>query len=367
MNDSLKTLQVDLLSRSYPIYIGENILARSPFYLPDGFQGKIFIVTDANVGKIHAAELRKNLASAEIYEIEPGEQSKSFAVYQDILEWMIEKGANRQSVIIALGGGVVGDLAGFVAASVLRGLRFIQMPTTLLAQVDSSVGGKTGINTKFGKNLVGAFYQPQSVIIDIDTLKTLPKREILAGYGEIVKYGLLGDADFFNWLEINGANLIDGDRDALVYAIEKSCSMKAEIVRQDEFEETGLRALLNLGHTFAHALETACQYDGRLLHGEAVGIGLVLAARLSAALRMISQEEARRVEAHLKSVSMMTEISHIKPKINQSAEEIFQLMKKDKKVTSEGINFVLLESLGRAVSKHAPDDAVLQIVERSLK
>ena len=215
------------------------------------------------------------------FKVAAGEKSKSFFDYQAILEWMIENGLNRQSAVIALGGGVVGDLAGFTAATALRGVKFIQIPTTLLSQVDSSVGGKTGINSRFGKNLVGAFYQPQTVVIDIETLKTLPKREMLAGYAEIVKYGLLGDGKFFSWLEAHGADVIAGDADALIHAIEKSCSMKAEIVRQDEFEETGLRALLNLGHTFAHALETACQYDGRLLHGEAVGIGLVLAARLS--------------------------------------------------------------------------------------
>lgn len=366
-----KTLRVDLPSKSYPILIGADILRDMNLYLPDGHSGKAFIVTDTNTGRLYAGTLRTALETAgvstQIFELTPGEQSKSFADYQAVLEWIIEGGANRQSLIFALGGGVVGDLAGFVAASALRGIRFIQVPTSLLAQVDSSVGGKTGINTKFGKNLVGAFYQPQSVVIDIDTLKTLPKREILAGYAEIVKYGLLGDATFFAWLEANGAKLIEGDCEALAYAIERSCAMKAEIVKQDEFEETGLRALLNLGHTFAHALETACHYDGRLLHGEAVGIGLVLAARLSAALDIISAGEAQRVESHLKSVGMMTEISHIKPQIDMNAVAIFALMQKDKKATTDGIKFILLNSIGEAISGHVPDSIVLRIIESSLK
>lgn len=366
MSDILKTINVNLSSRSYPIYIGADILQKRDLYIAAENKSKIFIVTDKNIGKLYAASLQAALGTAEIYEVEPGEQSKSFADYQAILEWMIERGANRQSIIIALGGGVVGDLAGFVAASVLRGVKFIQVPTSLLAQVDSSVGGKTGINTKFGKNLVGAFYQPRSVVIDIETLKTLPRREILAGYAEIVKYGLLGDAAFFEWLESNGAKLIQGDRDALVHAIEKSCMMKADIVRQDEFEETGLRALLNLGHTFAHALETACHYDGRLLHGEAVGIGLVLAGRLSAALGMIEETQELRIEMHLKKIGMMTEIADIQPVVTLKAEDIFSLMRKDKKASADGIHFVLLEKIGKAVSKRAPDDMVLQIIKRSM-
>lgn len=372
MKFDYKKLRVKLSSRSYSIYIGPGILGRTDLWLPEKKPKKVFIVTDSNAGGYYAgflkATLEKQNIHAALYEVAPGEKSKSFFDFQAILEWMMEQGVNRQSYVIALGGGVVGDLAGFVAASALRGIKFIQIPTTLLSQVDSSVGGKTGINSKSGKNLIGAFYQPQSVAIDIDTLKTLPKREMLAGYAEIVKYGLLGDARFFKWLEENGSRVIEGETDALGHAIERSCAMKAEIVRQDEFEETGLRALLNLGHTFAHALETSCHYDGRLLHGEAVGIGLVLAARLSFEMGYISATEVKRVEKHLHTCGMMTEIRHIQPAINASAEDLLALMHKDKKATSKGLTFITLRKIGRAmVDTSVSEETVLKILKGSMQ
>ena len=368
MKFDYKTLEVKLSERSYPIYIGSGLLVKPEIWWKNTKAAKAFIISDDNAGDLFAGHLQSVLPiETSVYKVAPGEKSKSFEDYQKILEWMIENGLNRHSLVFALGGGVVGDLAGFVSATALRGVKFIQIPTTLLSQVDSSVGGKTGINTRLGKNLVGAFYQPQTVVIDIDTLATLPKREMLAGYAEIVKYGLLGDSRFFEWLEENGAKVVGGDYDALVYAIEKSCAMKAEIVRQDEFEETGLRALLNLGHTFAHALETHCKYDGRLLHGEAVGIGLVLAARLSAELKYISAADAERVQTHLLSVSMKTEIRDIEPKVTASAEELLDLMRKDKKATSKGLVFVLLNKLGRAkLDAEVPEDMVLKIIKGSM-
>lgn len=368
MKFDFKKLDVKLSVRSYPIYIGAGLIAKPEIWWPEIKARKAFIISDENSGELYAEALRAQLdMDVSVYKVAAGEKSKSFAEYQNILEWMIENGLTRHSIVFALGGGVVGDLAGFVSATAMRGVKFIQMPTTLLSQVDSSVGGKTGINSELGKNLIGAFYQPQVVVIDTATLKTLPEREMKAGYAEIVKHGLLGDSRFFEWLEENGARVIAGDEDALIHAIEKSCAMKAEIVRQDEFEETGLRALLNLGHTFAHALETSCKYDGRLLHGEAVGIGLVLAGRLSAELGYISKEDAQRIKDHLSVVGMMTEIKDIQPQVDASAEELLTLMRKDKKATDQGMVFVLLNRLGRAkLDANVPEETVLNILKGSM-
>ena len=368
MEFDFKQLDVRLSDRSYPIYIGAGILGKSDMWWPDTKAQKAFIITDTNAGELYAKKLQSVLPiDSLVYKVAPGEKSKSFEVYQDALEFMIENGLNRHSLVFALGGGVVGDLAGFVSATALRGVKFVQIPTTLLSQVDSSVGGKTGINSRLGKNLVGAFYQPQAVVIDVDTLASLPPREMRAGYAEIVKYGLLGDSRFFEWLEANGRQVISGNHEVLIHAIEKSCAMKAEIVRQDEFEETGLRALLNLGHTFAHALETSCQYDGRLLHGEAVGIGLVLAARLSAARNYITDEDAERIHRHLADIGMMNEIRDISPAVTSTPEELLSLMRKDKKATSKGLVFVLLNKIGRArLDSEVPEDIVLEIIKGSM-
>jgi 3-dehydroquinate synthase len=372
MQQDIKKVTVSLSDRSYPILIGKQLLGRAGMWLPEDIaKRKVFIITDEHVADPHAAlvqaAVRDVAAQVMTYVLPAGEKTKSFTFLQQTIEWMIENGANRQSLIIAIGGGVVGDLAGFCAASLLRGVDFIQIPTTLLAQVDSSVGGKTGINSASGKNLIGAFYQPKAVVIDLDTLETLPEREIKAGYAEILKYGLLGDIRFFEWLEANGEKLCAKDPEALAYAIETSCKMKAEIVRQDEREETGLRALLNLGHTFAHALETSCEYDGRLLHGEAVGIGLVLAGRLSEKLGYIQPAESSRIQKHLSSLKMMTEIRDINPPVNANAEQLLSLMQKDKKATADGLNFVVLQATGRArLDKSASRDQVLGILKESL-
>lgn len=370
MKADIKTVTVSLSDRSYPILIGEGILAQPDLWLPaDSAQRKIFIITDENVkpyAEVVQASLHGRASQVQCFILPAGEQTKSFSFFQETVEWLLENGANRKSLVIALGGGVIGDLAGYVAASTLRGIDFIQIPTTLLAQVDSSVGGKTGINSAQGKNLIGAFYQPKTVVIDLNTLTTLPDREMKAGYAEIAKYGLLGDLRFFEWLETNGSKVLGKDIDALTYAIETSCKMKAEIVRQDEREETGLRALLNLGHTFAHALETACEYDGRLLHGEAVGIGLVQAARLSQQQGLIDQVQADRVKTHLNSLGLMTEVSNISPAVTSSPDELFSLMQKDKKATDTGIGFIVLQALGRArIDKTVPKERVLDILKDS--
>jgi 3-dehydroquinate synthase len=372
MRVDYKTVPVNLSDRSYPILIGQGVLSYHEMWLPADSAGrKVYIITDENVFSAHAERLQASLtgrvAHLMTYVLPPGEQAKSFSWYQQILEWLLENGVNRRSLIIAAGGGVVGDLAGFVAASVLRGIEFIQIPTTLLAQVDSSVGGKTGINSAQGKNLIGAFYQPKNVVIDLNTLATLPRREILAGYAEIVKYGLLGNIRFFEWLEENGQKVCSGDTEALSYAIETSCKMKAEIVQQDEREENGLRALLNLGHTFAHALETACDYDGRLLHGEAVGIGLVLAGRLSEQLGLITSSDSQRIKIHLQSLGMKTEISDIAPSVTASPDDLMALMQKDKKMTPDGLAFVVLQKLGRAkLEKNVTASQVRALLQDSL-
>lgn len=372
MIPEVKIVPVNLSDRSYNILIGPGVLRQPELWLPADAGGrKVFIITDENVAP-HAASLTtvlsgKTSGPVRTYILPPGEQTKSFECFQHCTEWLLENGVNRKSLILAVGGGVIGDLAGYVAASVLRGIDFIQIPTTLLAQVDSSVGGKTGINSAQGKNLIGAFYQPKTVVIDLDTLATLPEREMKAGYAEIAKYGLLGDVRFFEWLEANGAKVIAKDPAALTFAIETSCKMKAEIVRQDEREENGLRALLNLGHTFAHVLETACAYDGRLLHGEAVGIGLLQAARLSQAQGLLQSEDVTRVQAHLKAQGMLSEISDISPAITASPDELYALMHKDKKATNDGIGFIVLQKLGRArIDKTVPAEKVMTILQGSL-
>ncbi len=360
----LKTVAVDLSERSYAITIGNGLL--SSIDIPESCPS-VFVVTDENVA-IYAQTLAANLKAKAVHVItlKPGEGTKSFAQFQHLLDQMLERSIQRKSIIIAVGGGVIGDLVGFAAASILRGVDFIQVPTSLLAMVDSSVGGKTGINSSHGKNLIGAFYQPKKVLIDLDVLKTLPDREMRAGYAEIVKYGLLGNANFYNWLLHNGHNVLARDTAALTYAIETSCSMKANIVRQDEREEAGLRALLNLGHTFAHALEAAAKFDGRLLHGEAVGIGLVLAGRLSHRLGFITPDEAEEIRAHLHDCDMMTEIRHI-PDLQTNAEELIGFMAKDKKATASGIGFIVLKSIGQAeANKIVSMDLVHSIIQESI-
>ncbi len=365
-------LTVDLSERSYPIFIGEGLLRRVEEWLPLDLHGRrAFIVSDEVVTPLYVEAFSQSLTylmkDTFLKVLPVGEGTKCFSRLEEVLDWMLETGCTRQSILFAVGGGVIGDITGLAAALALRGIDFVQIPTTLLAQVDSSVGGKTGINTPQGKNLVGAFYQPKAVAIDLETISTLPLRERQAGYAEIVKYGLLGNADFYAWLEKNGRKVLDGEPEALAKAIETSCQMKAEIVQQDEREEAGLRALLNLGHSFGHALETAAGYDGRILHGEAVGIGLVLAARLSARLGKINQSDAERVKLHLSSLGMRTEIRDIVPYLLTTPEELLRLMGKDKKNTSEGLVFVLLQSIGQAaLCKGVDTNLVLETLRGSI-
>lgn len=344
-----ETLLVDLGVRSYDILIGSNLLAQADAHIIKAVgKRRCLIVTDGNVAPHYAAKLHAILEKAGLTQNPPfvipaGEKSKSFSFLSNLLRDVLMVGIDRNSVLVALGGGMIGDLTGFAAAIALRGIDFIQIPTTLLSQVDSSVGGKTGINAAAGKNLVGAFHQPRLVLADIATLKTLPLRELRAGYAEIIKYGLISNPEFFAWLEKNGAHVLGGRDDEQVHAIKTSCQMKADIVGRDEHER-GERALLNLGHTFAHAFESATQYDGSLLHGEAVSIGINMAFKLSVRLGLCPAEAAQRVEAHLKALNMPYNIGGR----GWHAEQLIAAMYKDKKAQDNALTFILAHDIGKA-------------------
>lgn len=346
---TIQTLNVALGARSYNILIGQGLVADAATHLL-GFlrRPKIAVITDVTVAGLHLASLKSSLESAgvavSVLVLPAGEGTKNWQSLQQVVEWLIGEKIERDDLVLAFGGGVIGDLAGFAAAILRRGVRFVQVPTSLLAQVDSSVGGKTGINSPQGKNLVGAFYQPELVLADIDMLQTLSARDFIAGYGEVAKYGLLGDARFFDWLEENGPALAAGDAQKRAYAIRRSCEMKADIVARDEHER-GDRALLNLGHTFGHALEAATLYSSRLLHGEGVAIGCALAFEVSARLGLCSQESPSRVRMHLKQMKMKTDLSDIKGEL-PDADGLITLMGQDKKVQDGKLRFVLARAIG---------------------
>lgn len=345
---------------SYNIYIGDNILSEAGSLI-NVCLGKrtCLIVTDKNVGKLHLDRLEALLGASghkilPSITINPGENSKNYTSLQSILNTMMQEGIDRKTVIIALGGGIIGDLAGFSAAIALRGLDFVQIPTTLLAQVDSSVGGKTGINTAHGKNTIGAFYQPKLVIIDVALLDSLPQREMRAGYAEVVKYGLIRDAPFFKWCQSHGAKLLSNDREAQIHAVSISCRHKAEIVIADE-REAGERALLNLGHSFGHALEAIAGYDNTLLHGEAVAIGMSMAFRLSAQLGLCPHADFYLVRDHLISAGLP-----ITPKpFLQDIDKLMRLMMQDKKVQDGQLTLILARGIGKAfVCRDVKDQVV---------
>lgn len=347
---SSTTVNVALDARSYDIHIGDGLIADAAQWITPLLQRpQAAIVTDENVARHHLAPLSKALDQAGISTVPiilpPGEQTKSFEELERLVRALLQADVERGDMIIALGGGVVGDITGFAASILRRGIDFIQIPTTLLAQVDSSVGGKTGINTPEGKNLAGTFHQPRLVIADTNALDTLPERQLKAGYAEVVKYGLINDADFFEWLEQNGTAVIGGDPVARRHAVVTSCAAKAAIVATDE-RESGARALLNLGHTFGHALEAATGYGERLLHGEAVSIGLVLAFELSHALGL-SSNGAQRVADHLKAVGLPTRLAHI-PGGPPNVDEIMGLIQQDKKVSAGKPTFILARGIGQA-------------------
>jgi 3-dehydroquinate synthase len=353
-------IAVALEGRAYDVHVGAGLIARAGALIKLLIgKGRAFVVTDANVALLHLTPLLQSLTEAGIPTqaiiIKAGEAQKSFAGFEQVTRALIQAGAERKDFVIALGGGVIGDLAGFAAGVLKRGMDFVQIPTTLLAQVDSSVGGKTAIDTPEGKNLVGLFHQPRLVLADLDVLKTLPARELRAGYAEIVKYGLINDAGFYDWCETNAARILACDADALNFAVRASVNAKALVVAEDE-REGGVRALLNLGHTFAHALETKAGYDGALLHGEAVGTGMSLAFGLSAKMGLCSGQDAARVRQHLAQAGFETNLANL-PGAPFDADELIALMAHDKKAEGGKLTLILAKGIGRAfVQKDAPLD-----------
>lgn len=355
------TVRVELGARAYDVRIGTGLIANAGNEIASMLRRpRVVVVTDETVAATHLEALRAGLGHIEMVSLAlpAGENTKGWPQFERCVEFLLEEKVERKDIVIAFGGGVIGDLVGFAAAVLRRGVRFVQIPTTLLAQVDSSVGGKTGINTAQGKNLVGAFHQPSLVLADIDLLDTLSPRDFLAGYGEVVKYGLLGDAKFFDWLEDNAAKMAAGDVAARHYAVKRSVEMKAEIVARDETEE-GDRALLNLGHTFCHALEKATGYSDRLLHGEGVAIGCALAFELSSRMGLCSQEDPSRVRAHLHALGMKVDIKDIKGDLPGS-EALIELMAQDKKVLDGKMRFILARGIGDSFVTSDVDRTVLK-------
>ena len=368
---SATTVQVPLGERAYDVRIGGGLLnSVGDEILPLLRRPHVAVITEENVASAHLETLKDGLASANIsasvLSLPPGEATKSWEQLSHCVEWLLAERIERQDIVIALGGGVIGDLVGFAAAILRRGVRYIQVPTSLLAQVDSSVGGKTAINSPHGKNLIGAFHQPSLVLADIDALNTLSPRDFLAGYGEVVKYGLLGSADFFDWLEKNGALIAAGDEKLRAEAVRVSVQMKADIVVRDE-TELGDRALLNLGHTFCHALEAATGYSDRLLHGEGVAIGCALAFEVSAQAGYCSQEDPSRVRAHLKSMGMKTDLADIAGEL-PDANALLNLMGQDKKVIAGTLRFVMARGIGQAfVTSEVNHDIVRDVLSVALE
>jgi shikimate kinase/3-dehydroquinate synthase len=365
-----RRLSVQLSTTQYDVVIGDGLLGRAGALLaPRLPQKRVVVITDEHVARLHLPTLVEGLAQTGIavsqIVVPPGEASKSLEMYGRVTDGLLEARVERKTTVIALGGGVVGDLAGFAAASTLRGLPFVQIPTTLLSQVDSSVGGKTGINTPRGKNLLGAFHQPIMVLADTSTLATLPRRELAAGYAEIVKAGLIGDAAFFGWCERNGAAVIDGDAEAQAEAIRQACAFKAAVVGDDEREEkpNDGRALLNLGHTFGHALEAEYGYGGGLLHGEGVAVGLGLAFRLSARLGHCHIEDAERVVSHVASLGLPAELRTLNRRF--SAATLVRHMRRDKKMQDGALKFVLVHGIGQAfTSANVEEQTVIDLLRQ---
>ena len=360
MSSTMRTLTVDLGSRAYPIYIGAGLISDSALYRPHIRGRQVMIVSNETVAPLYLEAVESALADYQLARVvlPDGEQYKSLEILDRIYTALLEQRFDRQCTLVALGGGVVGDTTGYAAASYQRGVNFIQVPTTLLSQVDSSVGGKTGVNHALGKNMIGAFHQPQCVIADTATLDTLPDRELSAGLAEVIKYGLIDDAEFFEWLELNMAALRMRDPSALAYAIERSCADKAAVVAADELE-AGRRAILNLGHTFGHAIEAAMGY-GNWLHGEAVGAGMCMAADLSHRLGWLSQAQVGRVDALVAAAGLP-----VRPPAEVSAARFQELMAVDKKVLDGRLRLVLLKDIGVSVISADFDSETLEQVLRS--
>ena len=342
----MKIINLNLEQKSYKIAVGINIFQEQiQNFLSQNNYNKIIILCDENVHKHYQNLILKSIPNGILIEINQGESSKSFKYFNQLCEKILKIGVDRKSLIIAIGGGVVGDLSGFCASVLLRGIDFIQIPTTLLSMVDSSVGGKTGINSKYGKNLIGSFYQPKLVICDISFLESLNLREFRSGYAEVLKYGLIYDQEFFKYLQENLSNIFAKNSDSLIYIIEKSCKIKAEIVSKDE-RENNIRAQLNFGHTFGHAIETQAKYSSLILHGEAVAIGMAMASKLSRELNFIDQFQYEEIISHLKKSGFELNLKNfeLKYKINNLIKNLY----KDKKNQNNQLNFILLKNIGNA-------------------
>ncbi len=359
-------IRVALGERSYDIRVGDGILSDAGrFLIPILARPRVVVITDSNVAPIYLADFESVLEREGIHYshvvLPAGEQTKSFDHLRDLTNRLLDQSVERATTLVALGGGVIGDITGFAAGILLRGLDYVQVPTTLLAQVDSSVGGKTGINTRHGKNLVGLFHQPRLVLADVRTLDTLDPRQLRAGYAEVVKYGLIDDPDFFTWLEENGAGVCGGDCAAQTTAVLTSCKAKAAIVAADE-REAGQRALLNLGHTFGHALEAETGYGDALLHGEAVAIGMVMAFDLSVRLGLCPPGDADRLRRHLTAVGLPTGLPKVRG-VSWSADALMNHMSRDKKVRDGHMTFVLARGIGKSfISRQVDVPAVHQFL-----
>ena len=364
---SIEQIKVELKSRSYDILIGKNILQKTCDIAKK--YNKIFIITDENVAQLHLKKLieifTENNIKAEIIISQAGEKAKSFENLENKCNEILQKNLDRKSLLIAFGGGVIGDLCGFMASVLLRGIDFIQIPTTLLAMVDSSVGGKTAINSKFGKNLIGSFYQPKLVLCDVSFLESLPQRQFLSGYAEIIKYGLIKDQSFFKFLEENWQEIFVKNSEYLIKIIKKSCQIKAKIVAEDETEQ-GVRAILNFGHTIGHALEAKCQYSDLCFHGEAVAIGMFLASKISFNLKMITAEKLQRIKNHLDLVGFNFEqkLKKIKQLSWPNEQNFMQQLYKDKKTENAVLTFILLKDIGHCeINKHVSQKDILKVIE----
>ncbi len=365
--NATETLRVELGERSYDIVVGADLIAHAATWIaPVLARPRTIVITDENVAPHYLAPLRASLQAANIdvdtITLPAGEQTKSFVHFQTLCEDILARRVERSTTLIALGGGVIGDLVGYTAASVLRGMPFIQVPTTLLSQVDSSVGGKTGINTRHGKNLVGAFYQPKLVLADTTALNTLDHRQLMAGYAEVVKYGLIDDLNFFEWLELHAQALIDGDMDKRRHAVLTSCAAKARVVAEDE-REGGRRALLNLGHTFGHALEAETGYGDKLLHGEAVAIGMAMAFDLSRRLDICPGQDSGRVSAHFDAICLPNDLA-VLDTIGWTADKLLDHMSRDKKVEGGKLTFILARGIGQAfITRDVAEAEVRSLLE----
>ena len=350
----MTTLTVELGDRAYPIIIEANALTNAPALQTAIVGDKVLIVSNTTVAPLYAEQVAQAVRAlgktVYVHELSDGEKYKNWESFHTIFDALLLHQCDRKTTIIALGGGVVGDMAGFAAASYMRGVPFIQAPTTLLSQVDSSVGGKTGINHPLGKNMIGAFYQPQLVLADISTLNTLPDRELSAGLAEVIKHGAIYDAEYFTWMERHMGDLRVRDTDALTHAIVRSCEIKAQVVAQDE-RESGLRAILNFGHTFGHAIEAGMGY-GVWLHGEAVGAGMVLAAELSQRLGQLTSEEVVRIRTLIEAAGLPV----TPPKLG--VDEMIQMMRLDKKSAAGQIKFILLNGIGHAQIQTVPESVL---------